>query len=203
MELKVYLQSFSTSNTLYIVGPFYDESIPFTEPVVFVDRGVFFRKTSEGVSVGDGDSAGFKLQHQLEHDKDLSDLAFVLENIPSHFERVHLLGFLGHRKDHELMNWAEAHRCLKSSTARKVLHFDQSIQAFSKGQWSITVRGTFSIFSFEPCDVKLTGQCKFKIEGFSSLKALSSHGLSNEGFGDIEISTTGPVFLFNSLSTNL
>ncbi|MFN8791461.1 MAG: hypothetical protein ACK5Y2_08410 [Bdellovibrionales bacterium] len=196
MTLHEYLSGTSGSQTLWIVGPFYNERSHYSEPVVFVDRGVFFRKHQEGVSVGDGDSAGQKLQHQLESTKDLSDLAFVLENIPDHFERLILLGFLGARRDHELMNLAEAHRCLKRSSRSRTVLFDQSVQALSKGKWSLQIQGTFSIFAFEPVELFLLGDCRFPLQPPSQLRALSSHGLSNQGFGTVKIETSGPLFLF-------
>jgi len=170
--------------------------------VVFVDRGVFFRKQQEGVSVGDGDSAGQKLQHQLEPNKDLSDLAFVLENIPDHFERLVLLGFLGERRDHELMNLAEAHRCLKRSGRSRTLLFDDSVQALSKGQWSLQIQGTFSVFAFEPVEFSLQGDCRFPLQPPNAFRALSSHGLSNQGFGTVKIETSGPLFLFQNFESS-
>ena len=194
MTLVQYFKRFKT-NTIHIIGPFFDgETLP-SEPLIFIDRGAEYRKSSEGFSVGDGDSTDRKLDLLLDQKKDFSDLAFVLQSIPKSFKKIILLGFLGHRKDHELMNFAEVHSFLKKKKGVEV-RFDRSVVAFPRGKWSIEVHGVFSLFSFESVKLKLTGNCDYKIDGKKKFQALSSHGLSNHGQGEIKISCDRPVFVF-------
>lgn len=194
-HLKVFLDS-QKGPALSLIGPFFDlQSLP-PGPLVFVDKGAHFQNGHPGFSVGDGDSSEIELDQLLSKEKDFSDLAYCLSQIPNHFSTLNLCGFLGHRKDHELMNLAEVHRFLKKTQTPIQVHFDQKISAYSKGRWQVKVEGVFSLFAFESVEVTLEGDCKYKILKNKALDALSSNGLSNEGFGFITIICDGPIFLF-------
>lgn len=200
MTLNDFLDNLSSKH-LYVIGPFFQGSMPVTDALVFVDRGADFRTDQEGFSVGDGDSASVQLDEILNPDKNFSDLAYVLERIPARISRISLLGFLGGRKDHELMNLAEAHQLLKKSSEPLRLDFDSQIEGFSSGLWSIPVQGVFSLFAFEELKLKMTGDCRYPVSPVSEFKALSSQGLSNEGSGLIAIEADSPVFIFTNKPT--
>lgn len=192
LNLKKYLEEFENNNALSIVGPFYDKYYNFSEPVVFVDRGVEFKNESSGFSVGDGDSTNKNLNELLNPEKNFSDLSYVLVNIPNNFKEINLLGFLGGRRDHELINFAECHQFLKSKTQTKVI-FENKVLALSRGDWSLDIKGLFSVFLFEKAEISLNGKCKYPS---NKLKELSSHGLSNVGNGEIQFKSSSPFFIF-------
>ena len=98
---------------LTIVGPLYIGEADFKEPVLFIDGGSRFRNSPEGLSLGDNDSSIGELDILLSPDKDFSDLSYALRNIPSHYKEIHLQGFLGGRKDHEIINMGEVQNFLK------------------------------------------------------------------------------------------
>lgn len=195
MDLKKYISGFD-GLTIHLVGPFFKETELLEEPIIYVDGGARFRKDLKGFSVGDGDSSTGKLDQTLNKEKDFSDLAFALGCIPNIFSIIQLHGFLGFRKDHEIMNLAEVHSLLSKVNQPTQAYFDKSIIAFSKGEWSLHIQGVFSLFAFAPVELKLSGACDYKLEEIRTLKALSSHGLSNKGHGAIEIHCTAPIFIF-------
>ena len=200
MRINDYLNSLnakSDSLFLQIVGPFFDESVALKEPVIFVDGGVQYRKRNIGFSVGDGDSSSVPLDQKLNAEKDFSDLSFVLKRIPENLQKIYLLGFLGHRQDHQLMNLAEVHRFLKTKVNVPTrAQFDQSLFAVSKGNWKFDIHGIFSLFSFEEITLSLSGACKYRLGPNEKFQQLSSQGLSNVGHGEIQLTVTSPLFIF-------
>lgn len=213
MEIKNYLKPYKIQlgssqsehlPVLQIVGPFYDRSTALVEPVIFVDKGAEFRIGNIGISVGDGDSTSLQLDQKLNPQKDLSDLAFVLENISDEFTQIELLGFLGGRHDHQLMNWAEVHRFLNFNLKNPTLvRFDKKIFVVSRGMWKLNIHGLFSLFSFETNEITLSGACDYPLLPDKKFKALSSMGLSNVGRGEINITVTSPLFIFTESSVLL
>jgi thiamine pyrophosphokinase len=198
MNIRNYLTSLPTNKQsnqmINIIGPLFQGDNNYAQPIVYVDGGAKYRRNSEGFSVGDGDSFSGKLDEYLPIDKDYSDLSYVLKNIPLHFDEINLLGFLGGRKDHELINLAEVHLFLENSLSRRRVNFDQKIIALSAGNWSFLIEGTFTLFAFKKIEIKLDGKCKYPIE--KELTPLSSHGLSNVGSGNIHLKNNAPVFIF-------
>lgn len=198
MNLKQYFDLYKSSEVLYIIGPLFNADSNYLDPVIYVDGGVNFKKNRAGISVGDGDSSKSDLDILLPQKKDYSDLAFVLTNLASNFKTVYLLGFLGGRRDHELINFAVVHEYLKSAQFPTKVKFDAEVIAYSKGCWKTHIKSIFSIFAFEEAQLKLTGECDYTLETKQRLKPLSGHGLSNVGYGEIEIENSSPVFLFIS-----
>lgn len=192
MSLADYLDGLSTEH-LYLIGPFFQGTLPLTQALVFVDRGADFRVGDEGYSVGDGDSASVLLDEKLDAKKDFSDLAYVFSHIPPQIHRITLLGFLGGRRDHELMNLAESHRMLRDRPGVRV-DFENHIFGYSAGTWDLEIKAQFSLFSFEKNHLSLTGECEYPVQGH--FQELSSHGLSNVGRGRIRLSCEAPVFVF-------
>ena len=195
-KLEKYLEEFSHESTLYIIGPLASEISVNTLPLIFVDGGARFRKGAEGISLGDGDSFEGELDLKLNKNKDFSDLSFALKHIPQHFSEIHLIGFLGERRDHELMNLGEVSLFMKTRTGETKVFFDTSIIAFASGSYKIEHAGTFSLFGFEDSDLSVAGDCDYPFKG--ELRGLSSHGLSNIGSGEISILTSRPLFFFKT-----
>ena len=204
--LNRYLDQFTYADEITLVGPLVrlqigpqgTTQIPFTDPVIFVDGGSRLRSGTQGISVGDGDSYHGILDYQLDREKDFSDLAYALSLVGDHFRCLKLHGFLGGRRDHELLNFGEVHHFLQQKTLPTEVQFDQHVSAFSAGQWQTQAQGTFSIVAFAPAAISLSGQCKYPIEAGSTLRPVSSLGLSNEGYGTIQLDIASPVFIFHN-----
>ena len=179
-----------------LVGPLAGSELDITEPVIFVDGGSIRRENNIGLALGDGDSFDGHLDHKLEIDKDYSDLAFALSLLGDEFDRIELFGFLGGRRDHELLNLGEVFHFLSGRARPVAAYFDHTIDAFSRGRWEIDVHGTFSLVAFGDAIVTLSGDCKYAIPKDTPFNPVSSFGLSNEGYGRISLETSSPLFLF-------
>ncbi len=190
-----YLDQFQGQKNLTLVGPFCDPSAVLREPVIFVDGGARCRKPGQGIAVGDGDSFDGELDVLLNRDKDLSDLAFVLGNISRGLSRIHLLGFLGGRRDHEMFNLGEVHQFLVAAAPAQAL-FDDRVVAWSAGRWSFCRHGGFSLGALEESRVRMEGDCLYPCPEPTLFKPLTSLGLSNIGSGTIRLECSSPVFVF-------
>lgn len=199
-----FLKDIAASKQVVLIGPLYNRTHRATEPTVYVDGGAQFRDVlyEDGniptVSVGDGDSAEVPLEVTLPKDKDHSDLAFVLRGLPQNIRHVELLGFLGARRDHELLNYGEVHHFLKRRDKFTTARFDEAIVAFSPGKIHLNIKGTFSVVAFEPTNMMVGGACQFPLLRPTTIGPVSSHGLSNVGFGDVEFNSVSPIFVFLS-----
>ncbi|MAX67391.1 MAG: hypothetical protein QF441_08690 [Bacteriovoracaceae bacterium] len=195
MKIEDYLKKFNQEK-INLVGPM-PFSLPVNklkEPVIYIDGGARFQIDKTGFSCGDQDSfKGKSLNQKLDPNKDFSDLAFVLKYCKD-FSQLHLFGFLGGRKDHELFNLGEVYHFLKNKE-KSTVSFENKIKLFSAGEWDIELDGLFSLVVFEKTFIELTGQCQYLIEG-KEVHPLSSFGLSNQAYGQIRISTDRPFTLF-------
>jgi thiamine pyrophosphokinase len=191
MTLDSYFDRFRQCRKITLVGPFFDNSNEIEEPVIFVDSGTHFRKSGEGISVGDGDSIDTPLEIRLNPDKDFSDLAFALRNIPGHYSEIDLAGFLGGRRDHEIINIGEVHHFLNSRKSPTEIRFDSEVMGFSKGQWQFERFGSFSVLTVVETIVSITGDCRYACPECTVFPPLSSLGLSNIGSGTITINCDG------------
>ncbi len=200
MSIDAYLNQYSHKKQITLIGPFCRNLQEKPEPVIFVDSGTHFRKSNEGISVGDGDSFDGKIDVSLNPDKDFSDLAFALDNIPQNFSEINLIGFLGGRRDHEMFNIGEAHHFLKSRESPTSLFFDDKIYGYSAGQWRFERQGSFSIAVIEATSLTLTGDCMYQCVEKTTFNPLCSLGLSNIGQGTILLNCDDPAFvLFEEL----
>ena len=194
-----FLIKINAAKELTLVGPFAATRAEWPSPCVFIDGGNRHQtKNPLHYSVGDGDSAWAPVDHLLPEEKDYSDLAFVLSLLPDHISRLSLVGFLGGRRDHEFINLGEIHRFLKGRVTAAECNIDFSVCAYSAGKWSLDLKGIFSILALEPADVRLLGSCRYQIPVTQPLTPLSSHGLSNEGWGIVELTASNPVFVFKN-----
>lgn len=187
---------------LSVVGPLYGKPHAADRSTIYVDGGAQFRGTKvlndfPTISVGDGDSSAAKLDVLIPREKDYSDLAFALRAVPESIREVQMLGFLGGRRDHELGVLGEVHHFLARKSQFTMVRFDETeIVAFSGGPLKLEIDGRFSLFVFEPAHVTIAGSCKYKLPKPTALKPVSSHGLSNEGYGMVTVAADRPCFLY-------
>ncbi len=180
----------------------FDGAFKPTGPTLYIDGGARLRDAQYAalhpqLSIGDGDSGGgLTMQVKLPVDKSQSDLAYALHSLPLQITEVVLLGFLGGRRDHELINLGEAQQFLKRSAAPRRVYFDRQIIGLSAGDFSFNYEGTFSLVAFEPGLVQITGDCAYPLEQPTHLPGITSLGLSNRAYGQVQIHTTCCAFVF-------
>ncbi len=200
MKWPEFLALLDRRTSVRLVGPMLGAAHAPVGPTIYVDGGTKFKPSGPSpfpfISLGDGDSGG-PLDELLPVEKDYSDLAFVLRELPRHVDHLSLFGFLGGRRDHELANFGEVHQFLRVRRQARVDFLDGrlAVVAFS-GSLDLDVRGVFSLLVFESTAVSLSGLCKYKLDGSVMLEPASSHGLSNEGFGVVSLQTNKPAFIF-------
>ncbi|MCB9062854.1 MAG: hypothetical protein H6622_15135 [Halobacteriovoraceae bacterium] len=187
---------------IHIIGPLFKNLYKFdqNESLLFVDGGANHRPIGDkSPVVGDGDSYSGEIDHQLNPDKDRNDLYHALSLVSEEIKIIHLHGFLGGRKDHELFNLGEVHFHLKKMPKVVCAFLDDdrmvNIQAFSPGTWTLNIQGVFSCFCIEKSTVTLSGACKYELDN-TEMHPLSSLGLSNIGTGDVTITTSSPLFIY-------
>lgn len=194
-----FLKRLAGHNEVTVVGPLAQKREQWPDPTIFVDGGSRHQSNNQTqFSVGDGDSSFHQVDHLLPSEKDFSDLAYVFKFLPDNLKRVAMVGFLGGRRDHEMINLGETHHFLKSRPQPTEVDIDWTICAFSAGLWHLQFTGLFSLIAFEEALVRLTGSCRYKLEKPTLLPTVSSLGLSNESNGLVEIETNRPVFIFKN-----
>jgi len=199
--LAKFTEKAKACHEIHLVGPLiglapdYAGPVNYPGPILYVDGGADFRYGEQGLAVGDGDSAQSPMDVKLNYSKDYSDLSFVLNYIPAAFKKIHLHGFLGGRRDHELMNFAEIHRFLIGRNLTQA-RFADEVLACSAGVYQLPIQGLFSLFLFAETTVELTGDCAYHVQKAQQIIPLSSHGLSNTGRGQVKLKCNGPLFIF-------
>lgn len=202
MRLHDYLKQFCEKDNLYFVGPRYSGARVY-EPTIYIDSGAKYQRNSLGFSIGDNDSFDGVLDEVVPTDKDQSDLAVALWQLPRHFINIHLLGFLKGRGDHELATFLEVLSWVDDRKVYSRCIWDEGlVEVVGYGSQSYNFKGIFSVFSFfENTKVSIDGDVKYKVLG--KMNTFSSHGLSNEAMGNFVISTDRPVLIyFTSSDTN-
>ncbi|MFP5385633.1 MAG: hypothetical protein ACLGHN_06105 [Bacteriovoracia bacterium] len=203
MILPSSLRNFSEWILLGPMGPELPSDL-YTLPLMAVDGGAHFA-TSMDIWVGDADSYSEEIHapHVIRHpiEKDQSDLALALNlfNDPCHY-KLHLWGFLGGRRDHELFNLGEALSFLDKQDGSQILFYNESgkitYQVVGSGHWKFSHQGLFSLGALKRTEVTLRGDCYYPIKSPQILTPLSSFGLSNIGQGEMTLTTDGAVFLY-------
>lgn len=198
-------EEFSDKSEWVLVGPMGPE-LPEElrrHPVMAVDGGAHFARTPE-VWIGDSDSyrevPGAGVQFPLPENKDASDFSCALSLLREQKRLIiHLWGFSGGRKDHELFVWGEALRFLEEHPESRMIIYDPKgrveTHLLAQGQWRFQGEGTFSLGSLSKTRVRLTGAVRYPITQESWLPPLSSWGLSNVGSGEILLDTGGALFI--------
>ncbi len=174
--------------------------------VLAVDGGASYTSKID-VWVGDSDSYLGKpsapIIHQLKQEKSKSDLGHALELV-SNLSRIelHLWGFLGGRRDHEMINFGEVLLFSNKKEFLQAYFYGPSGEIEAKicshGEWKFEFRGTFSIVTIELSTLLITGNCKYKLEEPTPLKPFSSLALSNQAMGAFQVTSDKPfIILFN------
>jgi len=173
----------------------------------FIDAGLkhlpklkkYISSTVPMVSFGDGDSSKSQMTYP-KLNQNQSDLAFFLSLMKKNkiYGLYHFQGFLGGRLDHELINLGEIIQFIDSIKTPKnnsLAIIEKKILCLPPGKHKIHLNGIFSIISHVDSNLTLKGHCDFQILKPKILKSISSQGLSNKGFGKIEISTNQTVVI--------
>ncbi|NOT77924.1 MAG: hypothetical protein HOP07_02835 [Bacteriovoracaceae bacterium] len=143
------------------------------------------------LSYGDGDSANTPMTY-LKKSQELSDLRFYLDKKLKQKKGgiYYLFGFLGKRIDHHLLNVGEISQFIFQMHKKKctsIVIVDQQMIYLPPGNYKLNLRGIFSFMATEDAKVKMKGECKFKILKNEKIQKMSSKGLSNTGFGIVQI----------------
>jgi thiamine pyrophosphokinase len=171
--------------------------------ILAVDGGARFCSHMD-VWVGDGDSQldfiNCLNKYQFSPHKSLSDLALALSFFKQSFPlTLHAWGFLGGRRDHELLNFGESLHFLAHHPRAQINFYEANgrlaVKCLAAGEWNFHHQGIFSLASMKDVILKMTGACEYPIPEEISLTPLSSLGLSNVGHGDIHLLTQGPVMV--------
>ena len=206
-----HFDSLTNSSALNLLGPLklLDSTvfspIDLKRPSIFIDGGSrlkdnFHFENALNFSLGDGDSSNHssQLDIQLPSHKDLTDFEYALINLPGQVDELQLFGFIGERLDHQLSLLAALDRWL--SEGAKYCSLEGLILAHSAGKHRININGSFSILSFENCNMSLKGKCRYQLE-LQEIPKLSGHTVSNEGLGEIEIHCDRSFFIFKNKMT--
>ena len=200
----------TNSKQLILIGPTLETSITHdtlkklhleNTPQIAIDGGIQFAHNPI-LWMGDGDSGSPTLSMPAlrKSTQDETDLRFCLNHIQDwSWEKLHLFGFLGKRKDHELANLGEVYSVAKSRTKmEKAIFYNNSftpeIFIFPAGKCSLPIHGLFSILTFEQSTVTVSGQCEFKAHE-TIFTTLEGRGLSNRGFGLVQIQSSAPFLI--------
>jgi thiamine pyrophosphokinase len=185
------------------MGPEIPEGLSI-HPLICVDGGAHFSKNAD-IWVGDKDSFKGEIisKHvfQFSVHKDKSDLCLAFELFADFSPKtLHLWGFLGGRKDHEIFNLGEALKFLDNNPESQILFYDLNgkmvFHLISEGVWRFSHKGLFSVGCLRAVDITLTGKCDYPIHKRSPISPFSSNGLSNVADGEIELDTSGPLFIY-------
>lgn len=187
---------------LVLVGPMLGRRAEKLKPQVAVDGGIVYA-VSPVLWAGDGDSAGLvpdKVPAFTKHNQDETDLRFCLNGLRGwKWTELHLAGFLGGRRDHELANFGEIHAELKERPGfRRAVFYDVQMKPriffYPAGSHTTSITGLFSLMSLEPTTVTVAGSCEFIAEK-QPLAPLSGLGVSNRGSGEVRITCATPLML--------
>lgn len=207
-QYQAFFDRFGQPTKALIIGPedvttFAVEMRPEV-PTIFVDGGARWREKlsrtndeSETISttIGDGDSYDGTIDIKLPAEKDFSDFAFALKNLPSDICEIETHGFLGGDSAHEIINFGEAHHLLKKRE-HTFMTFNGTVWAFSPGEWSFYLNGRFSLVVVVKCELSLEGLCEYQIKQKQYIEPLSSLGLGNSAIGKVTVNSSGPFFIF-------
>lgn len=191
---------------LVIVGPILNQKVEIKLPQIAVDRGLQFA-VEPILWVGDGDSStpSQSIPQFFKEDQNVTDLHFCLHNIRNwKWFELHLFGFLGGRKDHELANLGEVYHAFKNrKLSRSAIFYDQDVprvHLYQSGRHEFSSHDLFSVLVFEESQVTIEGSCEYQCENIV-LKPFSGKGVSNVGHGMIQIQSSQPFLIFFEKST--
>ena len=185
------------ANEINIIGPCSTtiSAIDLELPSIVVDGGMNHHlQLKNSFSVGDGDSTDGPLDLKLPTQKDQSDLSYALSLLTSETKIINLYGFLGNRKDHELINIGEVYSaCEKYAFTAK---FDSEFLIIPEGFHTLNISGEFSVMTLRESLITIVGRARYMLEKETLLGPLSSHGLSNYADGEITITCNTPLIIY-------
>jgi thiamine pyrophosphokinase len=146
---------------LILVGPVQENAVRVTGledvPQIAIDGGSRFA-VNPVLWAGDGDSghAPESTPAFIKQSQDITDFRFCLNGIRSwRWKELHLFGFLGERRDHELANFGEIHAEMKARPAFSSAVFYNKenlpqVRFFQTGEHTVDLHGLFSVLVLEP-----------------------------------------------------
>jgi thiamine pyrophosphokinase len=156
--------------------------------------------------VGDGDSGhpppGVEALWKTNQDE--TDFGYALRHIDQKpWTTIHLVGFWGGRRDHELAILGELNSVLKTHQGRRVVLYNEVFEPiaemFTPGSHSISFHGIFSALALEEGFLSLSGNIQFSANK-TLLKPLSGQGISNRAEGDFSFACTMPLLILRTSS---
>lgn len=202
MKLPVSLASEKEWSLIGPMGPEVPQGL-LAYPILCVDGGARFTHKID-VWIGDGDSGSIPVKceniYQFSPHKSESDLFLALSLLKdtTHMT-LHCWGFLGGRRDHELINMGVMMTFLEGKSKSEAIFYDLNakvaIRAFGSGFRELNHQGLFSLASLKNVRVKMTGECAYQLNEMTELTPLSSLGLSNVAQGRFNLENDGPVMV--------
>lgn len=189
------------NSVLQVIGPLVAESaeIKMDRPTIFIDGAAKLEnKPRSHWVIGDADGHLNKNDFDilLPTDKDQSDLCFFLDQLQSHSNKSHLLlfhGFSGGRYDHELFVLGDSLNFLENSNSMIFIAEKQLV--LCREPIVFDYHGLFSVGSLNRNQVSIIGECQYPLDKFE-IKPFSSHGLSNQSRGRVEIKAESPYWIY-------
>jgi len=203
MKLPPHLENIQDWTLVGPMGPEVPSEL-VTHSILAVDGGARFCSRMD-VWVGDGDShldsVNCANKYLFSPHKSESDLALALSLLRSNSPiTIHAWGFLGGRRDHELLNFGECLHFLEDHPRSQISFYEGNgqlaVKCLGAGAWNFHRKGIFSLASMKEVILKMTGACEYPICSEITLNPFSSMGLSNMGQGDIHLLTQGPLMVF-------
>lgn len=203
MKLPVNLADCQEWTLIGPMGPVLPEFLS-VHPLLAVDGGANFTERMD-IWIGDGDSFTQEIKcetiFRFSPQKSHSDLALALTLFSQDSNlTLHAWGFLGGRKDHELLNLGEVFHFLSSKKQSKVIFYDSvskkiTHEILSQGIWSYNKEALFSLAAVVPQKIRILGNCDYPLNDETLLPPLSSLGLSNFSRGEFTLHTSGPLMI--------
>ena len=196
-------------NTMNIIGPMEINPTLIDKTLfsIVVDGGInHLLDLKSSISLGDQDSTNLKLDQVIPKEKDFSDLSYGLKHIPKGTEQINCYGLLGGRLDHQL--------CVLGDIIEYVVTHKISFNLFNQcsrkvaiipaGTWQFQHQGNFSVLSTKEQRIKIDGEVKYKSTSeYTYIRVLTSHTLSNEASGLIQITNEFPLTIFFNYPTEI
>ncbi len=170
-------------------------------PQLAIDGGIRFA-VNPVLWAGDGDSGTAPENAPVlqKHGQDETDLGFCLAGIKEwKWAELHLFGFLGARRDHELANFGEVHAAVKARRGfRHAVFYGETllpeVYFFREGSHSLDIHGVFSLMVLSGAEAGISGACDYPAEHVY-LDPLSGRGVSNVGRGRVDFRCGKPFMV--------
>jgi thiamine pyrophosphokinase len=154
----------------------------------------------ESLSIGDSDSSFSPCDIQLSKAKDASDLYYALKELDGNEDIVDCYGLYGKRLDHQMMVIGDINNYNKEKITIFNIYskYRLELSILPKGSHKLNRKGLFSLLTLRNQKISISGEIKYKfgVNSPDTLVALSSHGLSNEAFGEFTLTCYSPLVIF-------